>query len=133
MITSEVIYSGHLRTEATHIASKSKIITDAPIDNHGKGEAFSPTDLLSTALAQCMMTVIGIEAEKLGTDLTGTRIEVTKKMTITPRRVAKVEVIFYLPQTAISLKHQLEHAALNCPVALSLSPGVKQHVVFNYV
>jgi uncharacterized OsmC-like protein len=133
MITSEVIYLGHLRTEATHNASKSKIITDAPVDNHGKGEAFSPTDLLSTALAQCMMTIIGIEADKLGTDLTGTRIEVTKKMTISPRKVAKVEVVFYLPQTALNFKSELEHAALNCPVALSLSPDVKQHVVFNYV
>lgn len=133
MITSEVIYLGELRTEATHKASKSKIITDAPIDNHGKGEAFSPTDLLSTALAQCMITIMGIEANKLGVDLTGTRIEVTKKMTISPRKVAKVEVVFYLPQTALSAKSELEHAALNCPVALSLSPDVKQHVVFNYV
>jgi uncharacterized OsmC-like protein len=133
MITSEVIYLGQLRTQAVHTTSKNKIITDAPTDNHGKGEAFSPTDLLSTALAQCMMTIMGIEADKLGSDLTGTRVEVTKKMTISPRKVAKVELVFYLPQTAINFKTDLERAALNCPVALSLSPDVKQHVVFNYV
>jgi len=122
-----------LRTEATHNASKNKIITDAPLDNHGKGEAFSPTDLLSTSLAQCMMTIMGIEADKLGTDLNGTRIEVTKKMTVSPRKVAKIEVVFYLPQTTLEFKSELEHAALNCPVALSLSPDLKQHVIFNYV
>ncbi len=133
MITSEVIYLGQLRTQAIHNASKNIIITDAPLDNHGKGEAFSPTDLLASSLAQCMMTVIGIEAEILGIDLTETRIEVTKKMTVSPRKLAKIDVVFYLPERASIYKPELEHAALNCPVALSLSPDVKQHVIFNYV
>lgn len=133
MITSEVIYLGGLRTQAIHNASQNQIITDAPVDNHGRGEAFSPTDLLATSLAQCMMTIMGIEAEKIGVDLTGTKIEVTKKMTISPRKVAKIDLLFYLPQTAIAHKAELEHAALNCPVALSLNQDVKQHVVFNYV
>jgi uncharacterized OsmC-like protein len=133
MITSEVIYLGQLRTQAIHNASKNIIITDAPLDNHGKGEAFSPTDLLASSLAQCMMTVIGIEAEILGIDLTETRIEVTKKMTVSPRKLAKIDVVFYLPERVSIYKPELEHAALNCPVALSLSPDVKQHVIFNYV
>lgn len=133
MITSEVIYLGGLRTQAIHNASQNQIITDAPVDNHGRGEAFSPTDLLATSLAQCMMTIMGIEAEKIRVDLTGTKIEVTKKMTISPRKVAKIDLLFYLPQAAIAYKTELEHAALNCPVALSLNQDVKQHVVFNYV
>ena len=133
MITSEVIYLGQLRTQAMHTASKNIIITDAPIDNQGKGEAFSPTDLLASSLAQCMMTIMGIEAEKVGVDLTGTKIEVTKKMTISPRKVAKIDILFYLPQAAITHKAKLEHAALNCPVALSLNQDLRQHVVFNYV
>jgi uncharacterized OsmC-like protein len=133
MITSEVIYLGQLRTQAIHNASKNIIITDAPLDNHGKGEAFSPTDLLASSLAQCMMTVIGIEAEILGIDLTETRIEVTKKMTVSPRKLAKIDVVFYLPERVSIYKPELEHAALNCPIALSLSPDVKQHVIFNYV
>jgi uncharacterized OsmC-like protein len=113
--------------------SESVIITDAPIDNQGKGEAFSPTDLLATSLAQCMMTIMGIEAEKLDVNLIGTKIEVTKKMTTSPRKVAKIVVVFCLPETALKYKTELEHAALNCPVALSLNPELKQHVVFNYV
>ncbi len=133
MITSEVIYLGGLRTQAIHSASQNQIITDAPLDNHGRGEAFSPTDLLATSLAQCMMTIMGIEAEKLGVDLTGTKIEVTKKMTISPRKVAQIALLFYLPQAVIAHKAELEHAAINCPVALSLNQDLKQHVVFNYV
>lgn len=133
MYTSKVIYLGGLRTQAKHMTSESVVITDAPIDNQGKGEAFSPTDLLATSLAQCMMTIMGIQAEKLDVNLKGTKIEVTKKMTISPRKVAKIEIVFYLPETAIKYKTELEHAALNCPVALSLNPELKQHVVFNYV
>jgi putative redox protein len=133
MYTSEVIYLGGLRTQAKHMISESVMITDAPIDNQGKGEAFSPTDLLATSLAQCMMTIMGIEAVKLDVNLTGSKIEVTKKMTVSPRKVAKIDIVFYLPESAFKYKIELEHAALNCPVALSLNPELKQHVVFNYV
>lgn len=132
MHTSEVIYLGDLRTEATHLASGSVILTDAPVDNKGRGEAFSPTDLLATALAQCMITIMGIEADKLGVDIKGTKAEVTKKMNLSPRKVAIVQVEITLPKVAEVIKKELEHAAHTCPVALSLNPDVKQHVSFIY-
>ncbi len=133
MHTSEVIYLGDLRTESTHIASGNKVVTDAPVDNNGKGEAFSPTDMLATSLAQCMMTIMGIEADKLGVDITGMRASVLKKMALNPRRVIKINVELTLPAHALAFKEQLEHAAHTCPVAKSLHPDIEQHVVFSYV
>ena len=132
MHTSEVIYLGDLRTQSTHIASGEQVITDAPIDNNGKGEAFSPTDMMATSLAQCMLTIMGIEANKLGIDIVGTKTLVTKKMNLSPRKVALIEVIYTIPKSAIKYKSELEQAALSCPVALSLHPDVKQKITFNY-
>ena len=129
--TSE--YLGDLRVEAAHLKSGVKIITDAPVDNHGKGEAFSPTDLLSTSLACCMTTLMGIYAQKHHLDITGLRTEISKIMGASPRRVAEIVIHFSidkdLPQEHIE---GLKHAAITCPVALSLSDSVKQTVTFSF-
>ncbi|MBP9186010.1 MAG: OsmC family protein [Bacteroidia bacterium] len=132
MHTSEVIYLGDLRTKSTHVASGEQVITDAPIDNNGKGEAFSPTDMMATSLAQCMLTIMGIEANKLGIDIAGTKTLVTKKMNLSPRKVAIIEIVYTIPKSVIDYKSELEQAALSCPVALSLHPDVKQKITFNY-
>jgi len=95
-MTSKVNYQGQLRTTAVHLQSNSTIITDAPVDNHGKGEAFSPTDLVATALASCMMTIMGIKAESMDIDLTGTHASIIKHMSATPRRISEIEVMIYM-------------------------------------
>lgn len=127
-------YAGHLRTEATHEASGTVIQTDAPTDNHGRGEAFSPTDLVSTALGACMMTVMGIVAERHQLDLVGSTFAVAKHMSpVPPRRIAQVDVTFRLPAAlAPADRALLERAAHTCPVTLSLHPDIKQNVVFEY-
>src|SRR4051812_30596007 len=117
MNTSLVIYSGDLRTENTHIASGNVIITDAPKDNHGKGEYFSPTDLLATSLANCIFTTMAIATQKLNIDLKGSKANVTKTMGTNPRRIIKIEVKIELPKEVEAHKQQLEDAAHNCPVA----------------
>ncbi|MDX5347699.1 MAG: OsmC family protein [Hymenobacteraceae bacterium] len=128
-------YAGNLRTEATHIASNNTVITDAPVDNNGRGEAFSPTDLVCAALGSCMMTIMGIVAERNQINLEGMRIETTKLMASDPRRIAEVILEFHMPDHEFSNKEKaiLENAALTCPVALSLHPDVKQMVHFHYV
>ena len=134
MSTATARYAGHLRTEATHVASGNLIQTDAPLDNHGRGEAFSPTDLVATALGACMMTVMGIVAERHTLDLTGSTFTLTKHMTTeAPRRIAQVDVRFQLP-TALTAAHRtlLENTARTCPVALSLNPEIRQQVQFEY-
>jgi putative redox protein len=133
MSTATARYVGHLRTEATHTASGTTILTDAPVDNHGRGEAFSPTDLVSAALGACMMTIMGIVAERHNLDLTGVTYEITKHMAADPRRIARVDVRFQMPAT-LSAKERslLENAARTCPVALSLNPEVRQEVQFLY-
>jgi len=122
-MTSEVIYKGGLRTEAKHIRSGSTIVTDAPIDNNGKGEAFSPTDLLATSLAACHLTIMGIKARDNGIDMDGTRAEVTKTMGSDPRRVSMVEVRIHMPPKDYSDKDKkiLIKTAEACPVSRSLS------------
>lgn len=132
-MTSEIVYRGELRTEAMHTASGETIITDAPTDNMGKGEAFSPTDLVATALGACMMTIMGIVAQRHDIDLRGTRIAVTKQMQQQPRKISAVELVFSLP-AHIDAHHRqlLENAARTCPVALSLEPSILQLVSFNY-
>jgi len=134
MNTATARYAGHLRTEATHVASGNTILTDAPVDNHGRGEAFSPTDLVSAALGSCMMTIMGIVAERLDIDLAGVTYNVTKHMAAEPRRIRQIDVQFALPAT-LSTKERtmLEHAARTCPVALSLNPEIRQEVQFDYV
>lgn len=131
-MTSEVVYKGGLRTDCTHVKSQNKIITDAPTDNHGKGEAFSPTDLVATALSSCMLTVMGIKAEQLGINIDGITTTVNKIMAADPRRISKVEIVINFPEKKYTEKAKsiLEHTALNCPVAKSLSPDLVQEVKF---
>jgi putative redox protein len=134
MKTSEVIYLGDIRTEAIHLLSKNRILTDGPIDNHGKGEAFSPTDLLATSLACCMLSIMGIVAQRDEIDLEGTRADVTKVMAANPRRVSEVivEITFISNTFTPKQKQILENAALTCPVAQSLHPNITQTIRFNY-
>ncbi|UOQ98475.1 OsmC family protein [Hymenobacter sp. 5317J-9] len=134
MNTATARYAGHLRTEATHVASGSVIQTDAPVDNHGRGEAFSPTDLVSTALGACIITTMGIVAERHAWDLTGSTFNVTKHMsTEAPRRIAQIDVALTLPAALdANARTVLERAAHTCPVALSLHPDLVQNVVFEY-
>ena len=128
------IYQGELRTEVTHLRSGNTIITDAPPDNNGKGEAFSPTDLACAALSCCMMTLMGILARREGIDLAGLRSQIVKIMDNNPRKIAEVQIVFThvnLVATDVQ-KEKLRHAALTCPVALSLSENIKQTVTFNF-
>jgi putative redox protein len=134
MVSMTGIYQGELRTEVTHLRSGIKIITDAPPDNNGKGEAFSPTDLACAALSSCMMTLMGILARREGIDLTGLRSEIIKIMDNNPRKIAEVQITFThvnLVATA-DQKEKLKHAALTCHVTLSLSEKIKQTVTFNF-
>lgn len=133
MITSTVKYPGELRTEATHVKSGNTLITDAPTDNHGKGEAFSPTDLVATALASCMISVMGIVSLKEGiTKTDGATAEVTKVMYAEPRRIGEIHVTITFPKSNFSDKEKkmYEHAAFTCPVAKSLHPDLKQVITF---
>ncbi|SMO40892.1 OsmC family protein [Solitalea koreensis] len=134
MATSKTIYKGDLRTEATHLQSGTTIVTDAPTDNNGKGEAFSPTDLVATALGSCAMTIMGIVANRENIDLAGTAFDVTKIMGTEPRRITEVHVNFNFPQLNIDDRQRklLENAALTCPVAKSLSPELLQTIKFNW-
>lgn len=127
-------YQGALRTQATHLKSGNTIITDAPPDNNGKGEAFSPTDLVCAALSSCMMTLMGMLAEREGINLTGLKSEVVKIMASNPRKIAEIQITFSHPNLqATEIQHKkLMNAALTCPVALSLSDQVKQTIVFNW-
>lgn len=130
----EVIYEGNLRCSATHLASGSKITTDAPKDNHGKGEYFSPTDLLATSLASCMITVMGIEADKQKIDISGAKIEVQKTMGTLPRRVIEIAINMEIPDRnfTITQKEKLIEIGLNCPVAKSIHPDIKQNIKINF-
>jgi len=126
-MTSEVIYKGGLRTIATHLKSGEQIITDAPTDNQGKGEAFSPTDLLATSLASCHLTIMGIKARDMEIDMEGARAEVTKIMASDPRRVAEVKVDIHMPDKDYTdmEKSILEKTAESCPISRSLSEQLK--------
>ncbi|MDJ1505547.1 OsmC family protein [Xanthocytophaga agilis] len=135
MPTVSTEYLGHLRTQAKHVASGNTIITDAPLDNHGRGEAFSPTDLTSASLGSCMMTIMGIVAERENLDLAGTTFEVTKTMAADPRRISKIEVNFTIKsnvELSEAQKQKLQNAARTCPVALSLHPDIEQLVTFEF-
>lgn len=134
MVSMKGIYLGGLRTEVKHLKSGNVIVTDAPPDNNGRGEAFSPTDLTCASLNSCMMTLMGILAEREGIDLTGLTSEIVKVMAASPRKIAEVQITFThanLVATDIQ-KEKLRRAALTCPVALSLSEEVKQTVAFNF-
>jgi putative redox protein len=134
-MTSTVIYEGELRTVATHCQSGSVIQTDAPIDNQGKGERFSPTDLVATAMASCMMTMMGIKARDMKVDLKGMNVEVTKIMKADPRRISGIHLTFHFPQALqINDKEKtiLERAAHTCPIRYSIHPDIEVEVEFNW-
>ncbi|MDC8003384.1 OsmC family protein [Aureisphaera galaxeae] len=133
MSTSKVTYLGNLRTECEHLKSGNTYITDAPTDNNGKGEAFSPTDTVATGLANCMLTVMGIKARDLEVVLDGSTAEVTKTMAANPRRISKIEVQLHLPG-GVSEKHQkiLENTANTCPVHHSLHPDIEKVITFHW-
>ncbi len=129
-VTARVTYQGHLRTEAVHLKSGAVIITDAPTDNHGKGEGFSPTDLTSTSLASCILTIMGIAAQRKEIDMTGASAEVTKEMVSDPRRIGRIVINILMPDKPFSVadKKVLEAAAHHCPVGLSLAEGTEEVV-----
>ena len=134
MVQIEIEYLGNLRTTAAHEPSSSTLLTDAPKDNQGNGEAFSPTDLVATALGTCMLTTMGIAARRLNVDLTGATTRVIKEMVATPtRRVGKLSVEIHCP-ASVPAEHRapLEHAALTCPVAKSLHPDVQMPVQISW-
>ena len=132
MPTSEVLYTKDLRTESTHILSGEKIITDAPPDNKGRGEAFSPTDLVATSLATCMLTIMGIAANERGFSIDGTKATVTKVMYSEPRRIGEIHIELAFPHDNYSEKEKkiIEKSAFTCPVSKSLHPDLKQEIEF---
>ncbi len=129
-MTAKVIYEGNLRTVCTHVASGSTIITDAPTDNHGRGEAFSPTDTVATALASCMLTVMGIKAKQMELNMDGTTCEVTKVMYAEPRRIGEIHISMVFPANSFTDKEKkiLENTAQTCPVFYSLHPDLKKEI-----
>jgi uncharacterized OsmC-like protein len=135
MVEISIKYLGDLRCEARHEASGTVITTDAPVDNEGRGESFSPTDLAATSLGACMLTIMGIAARKQGVDLGDTKVKVLKEMTPQPpRRIAKLTVVFTIPLPDSHEKRvMLEAAAKSCPVHLSLHPEVVQDMRFDWV
>lgn len=132
--TVKTTYLGNLRTENIHVQSGTRIITDAPVDNRGKGEAFSPTDLLATSLGNCIMTIMGIKAMDNGFDITGTEIEITKIMANDPRRVSEVIMEFNFPKKGYTddQKQLIESVAGTSPVPLSVHTNVRQTIRFNW-
>ena len=131
-MTSTIVYEGNLRTVCTHVKSGSQIQTDAPTDNQGKGERFSPTDLLATSLGVCAMTIMGIKARDMNVDLAGTRIEVEKIMKADPRRVSGIELTFHIPDSLKDIDEKtktiLKHTGDTCPVMKSIHPDIKVKV-----
>ncbi|WP_341837640.1 OsmC family protein [Chitinophaga pollutisoli] len=135
MQMAAILYNGELRTTATHVRSGSVIETDAPVDNNGKGERFSPTDLVASSLGSCMLTIMGIKARDKGWNIDGTKVSIEKIMGTEPRRITGVKVVFDMPASAgldDTARKILENAALTCPVAKSLHPDINQDVTFNW-
>jgi uncharacterized OsmC-like protein len=132
-MTSKVTYLGDLRTKSIHVQSGNEIISDAPLDNNGKGEAFSPTDTVANALASCMMTIMGIKARDMEIDITNSTADVTKIMNAEPRRIGAIEVVFEMKGTDDQKsKTILERAAMTCPVFLSLNTEIEKRITFNW-
>mgnify|MGYP000580597155 CR=1 FL=1 len=132
-MTSKVTYLGDLRTENIHLKSGNSYITDAPTDNQGKGEAFSPTDTVATGLANCMLTVMGIKANQMNVSIKGAVATVTKTMSADPRRISKIKVEYDFPNTLDSKTQKiLENTAKTCPVHYSLHPDIDKEVLFNW-
>lgn len=135
MATIESKYLGELRTESIHVRSGQPLLTDAPADNNGKGETYSPTDLLATALGTCMLTVMGIAAREHGVNIDGTTCYIVKVMASNPRRVSEVQIELNFPKEekySDKEKAILERSALTCPVAKSVHPDLIQNVIFNF-
>ncbi len=134
MVQIDVEYQGDLRCKARHVPSGRELLTDAPVDNQGKGESFSPTDLVATALATCMATIMGIFAQRHEIDLRGMKLSVTKEMaTGSPRRIARLTVDIWVPCPANHPQQEaLQRAALTCPVHHSLHPEIDKPVVFHW-
>ncbi|MEO8413492.1 MAG: OsmC family protein [Ginsengibacter sp.] len=132
-MTASIVYTGNLRCSAQHIQSGTTIETDAPVDNRGKGEKFSPTDLLCVSLATCMLTTMGIKAGEIGVDITNSKADVTKHMFSDPRRVGKIEVAVTLPANG-SEKDQklLEKTGDNCPVIKSIHPEIELMITYKW-
>lgn len=132
-MTSKVTYLGDLRTSSEHIQSGTIILSDPPVDNNGRGEAFSPTDLLANALGSCMMTIMAIKARDLNIDLTNSTVEVSKFMQTEPRKVSKIGIVMNM-NIALDAKNKiiLERTAMNCPVLLSLNPDIEKDIVINW-
>jgi uncharacterized OsmC-like protein len=134
-MTSSVIYEANLRTTCTHLLSGSQFETDAPTDNQGKGERFSPTDLVATALASCMLTTMAIKAKDLENVLQGVKIEVEKVMAWNPRRISAINLTFHFPETTAltpDRQQELENIAWTCPVKESIHPGIELGIRFNW-
>lgn len=134
MATVQTKYLGDLQTESVHLQSGNKLITDAPTDNQGRGEAFSPTDLLATAFGACVLTIMGIAAKTHGFDINGTEVETTKVMGTEPRRIVELITSFKFPHNNFSAKQKkiLELTAKECPVFNSLHPDIKKTVTYIY-
>lgn len=133
MPTANITYIGELRTVCIHLQSGTEILTDAPTDNHGKGEAFSPTDLVATALGSCMVSIMGIKSRDIDVDLKDSTVSITKIMQTEPRKIAKIEVVLNMAiTTSDKNKTILERAAMTCPVLLSLHPDIVKQVTFNW-
>ena len=132
-MTSKITYLGNLRTTSEHIQSGTKILTDAPTDNNGKGEAFSPTDLVANALGACIITIMAIKAKDMNVIIDGCTAEITKTMNAAPRRIAKIEVLINMVGNFDQkIKVILERTAMTCPVHMSLHPDIEQEVTFNW-
>lgn len=131
-MTSTVVYNGELRTTCTHLRSGTFFETDAPIDNNGKGERFSPTDLMATSLATCMVTVMGIKARNMGFDLNDIKVDVEKIMKSEPRRVGGINLTFYIPEHLNNLddktKQILKNTGATCPVQFSIHPDIEVNI-----
>ena len=132
-MTSKITYLGDLRTSSVHLQSGTEILSDAPTDNNGKGEAFSPTDTVANALGSCMMTIMAIKSKDLNLDLVGSTIEITKLMNAEPRRIGKIIVDIKMAVAATEKEHTiLERAAMTCPVFLSLHPEIQKEISFSW-
>jgi putative redox protein len=131
-MTSSVLYNGALRTTCTHLRSNNAFETDAPVDNNGRGERFSPTDLMATSLATCMLTVMGIKARSMGFDLEGIKVDIEKIMKADPRRVAGINLTYTIPEALQGLNERdiavLKNTAINCPVQKSIHPDIEVNI-----
>jgi uncharacterized OsmC-like protein len=133
-MTATVVYKGDLRCECTHTQSGTVIETDAPTDNRGKGERFSPTDTLCVSLATCMITTMGIRASDMQIDLGGTKLEITKHMLNDPRRIAKIDIVLNIPLAGLDEKNKmvLQKIGDNCPVIKSLHPDLEVNISYKW-